>query len=814
MRHGIAFCGIALSCAVALSLSCAKSKRRAPSETAAGPATPTPIVSPDVLTQHGDSQRTGATLGETRLTPATVGKVGAFGRLFEWVVDGQLYAQPLYVSGVKVNERTVDLVIAATMRNAIHAFEAPAPDSAQQPDAQALWSLTQEDLGEPLPWNYTRMDWDFLGYNISDDIGITATPVVDRETNTLYATVKYRLAPDTFDAGYRLVAVDITTGKVTKKVEIDARVVDAKRHLQRASLLLANKRVYLAFGSHQDTKPYHGWILAYDRGLTLEKTFCTTCGREGSQMGGIWQAGGGLAADEAGNVYAMTGNGSFGPPLDLSNSFIKLDPDLKYVGSWTPANYACLDRTDADLGSAGPMYVKEAATVVGGGKEGVLYALTAGALTGSQKGAGTPAPKSYEPCKEDDPAPDATDRKTYFSIQATPLWEFHAFMEVLALINGTIRSHGYHHIHGSPAAWTANVGGKKKTLVYVSAERDLLRAHAFDGTFPEGAAPLSKPKDTFHSHCTNSDKGMPGGFLTVSADGDKPETGIVWASMPRKNKNALTKVVPGILRAYRAYPESGRELKEIWNSDQETSVNTSADCKEPKPRGSSQVGNFAKGVPPTVARGKVYLATFSDRLAVYGLRPRLAPSAMVARALAAKPYDAALERGDLPDTAAPGEAVDVRIRARNTGPTAWRPEDGVRLDSRGSSEGASAVQDVRALTLDREVPPGGEYTFAFRWVAPREDIYFLRWQLVRQRSEDSKQDLEWFGPPSEEWVLTATTAQCAAMRERVKALVGEVARRRAVTPEVSQEMLRLKAEAEAARCKLGMELMDSMGHDH
>jgi hypothetical protein len=105
--------------------------------------------------------------------------------------------------------------------------------------------------------------------------------------------------------------------------------------------------------------------------------------------------------------------------------------------------------------------------------------------------------------------------------------------------------------------------------------------------------------------------GQPGGMLALSANGTNAGSGIIWASHNLVG-NANQQVRPGILRAHNAQ----NVTNELWNSEQLSARDT--------------VGNFAKFVPPTVANGKVYLATFSNRLNVYGLLPL--PSLAISRA--------------------------------------------------------------------------------------------------------------------------------------------------------------------------------------
>jgi outer membrane protein assembly factor BamB len=604
----------------------------------AGAAVPAAV---DVLTQHNDPQRSAANLNESILTPAAV-KSGRFGLLFDWQVDGQIYAQPLYVSQVAYQGRTIDMVVVATMNNSVYAFEAPASNSAERPSPTPLWHVDKSRLGEPLPYNFMNMTLGVLGrigligHNISPLIGITSTPVIDRKRGRIYVVAKS--GDQQHHYFNRLFALNLLDGRVEKQITIAGQVLDSvgakivfnsKMQLQRPGLLEANDRIYLGFGSHEDTKPYHGWVLAYDAdSLAKVATYCTTCsrktlhGRPASIEGGVWQAGGGLASDPDGNIIIITGNGTFDPATtDRGDSFIELDKNLAVLGSFTPSNYRCLDYTDSDLGSAGPVFDKDNMVLFGGGKEAVLYALTSRALHGANVGIGHPP--GAKPCDAADPVP-AANGPGYWSTQAAPTWELIPPDMFGELIPETL-SMGFHHIHGSPAIWHVHAASGDRTMVYLSAERDLLRAQEFHDGFINGAPPGQTPTDTYHSRCSNSGMGMPGGFLTISANGDDPTSGIVWAAMPIANKNALNHVVQGILRAYEAIPDQGNEIAELWNSSDGIEVGKSADCKD-GPAITGDKFEFAKFVPPTVAEGKVYLATFSSRLAVYGLKSE-APAA-------------------------------------------------------------------------------------------------------------------------------------------------------------------------------------------
>ncbi|HVV45902.1 MAG TPA: hypothetical protein VHC72_11885, partial [Bryobacteraceae bacterium] len=240
----------------------------------------------DVLTQHNDVTRRGAVLDETQLTPEKVRH--EFGRLFSYTVDGQVYAQPLFVSGLELDDGTVrDVLYIATMRNQLYAFDA---SKNADPEHLLIWT---KYLGQPFPFDRIPKDpgAELGAYNIMPYIGITSTPVIDRERNRLYAVAKvadphYPCAPndaseatDDCPVHYRLFSFDLKNGdskmqEITVPPPLDGTSNQspvppadaARRHLQRASLLESDGRIYVAFGSHQDAPPWQGWILSFDAG--------------------------------------------------------------------------------------------------------------------------------------------------------------------------------------------------------------------------------------------------------------------------------------------------------------------------------------------------------------------------------------------------------------------------------------------------------------------------------------------------------------------------------------------------------------------
>lgn len=264
-----------------------------------------------VLTQHYDSARTGANLQETVLSPATVAP-DRFGKLFELAVQGQVYAQPLYVHGVSfpgVGQRNTLYV--ATMHNQVSAFDADAGGS-------PLWSrslgpfvtLPDVNIG---PGGYK---------DIADAVGIVSTPVISLQHQAIYVVA---MTHDGSQYHHRLHALDLATGdeKLGGPVTIQGSVpgtgdgsssatiaFTSNLHNQRPALLLDNETIYVAFASYGDRDPYHGWVFGFDAATLAQRPNIFNTTRFGSR-GGIWMAGQGPAADAAGSVYLMTGNGTF-----------------------------------------------------------------------------------------------------------------------------------------------------------------------------------------------------------------------------------------------------------------------------------------------------------------------------------------------------------------------------------------------------------------------------------------------------------------------------------------------------------------------
>jgi hypothetical protein len=346
----------------------------------------------NVLTANYGNGRTNANEQEKVLTTSNVNQAG-FGRLGKFPVDGRIYAQPLYVAGVNIQGAAArNVVYIATMHNSVYAIDADAPTS-----TVPLWQM---NFGMSVPCSFLQID------QSSPEVGILSTPVIDISRNSIY------LVTDTYENGtavLRLHALDLSDGheKLGGPAIIKAIVngdgdasqdgtinLDPVQHIQRAGLLLVNDTVYIAFASHGDEYPYHGWITAYDASNIQRQTavFNVTVGGGG---GGIWQSGRGLASDADGNIYIATGNGDYDGVRNFSESFVKLSPNLTVLDWFTPKNWSALSDGDYDLGSLGPV-LTPGRFFIGGDKAGNMYLVDQQNL-GRLGADGLSYPKTFQP---------------------------------------------------------------------------------------------------------------------------------------------------------------------------------------------------------------------------------------------------------------------------------------------------------------------------------------------------------------------------------------------------------------------------------
>ena len=343
-----------------------------------------------VTTYRNDSFRTGLNPLETILTPANV-RPAEFGTLFSRPVDGQVYAQPLYVPSLNIPGKGIhNVVLVATEHNSVYAFDA---DSTAGSNAASLWhvNLTGPATGETA----VQMADVFGCPSIGPEIGITGTPVIDPSLGTFYVVASTNLNGRFY---HRLHALDIATGQERpgSPVVIEASVpgtgdgfsqttVQFRPYLykNRAGLLLLNGVIYTAWASNCDEGPYHGWLIGYDA-ATLRQTSIFNVSPNAFQ-GSIWMGGAAPAADAEGNIYVISGNGQFDADsgaTDFGDTFIKLSTrgGLAVADYFTPFNQLSLNRGDIDLGSSGPILLPDLVgsaghphVLAGAGKEGRIY---------------------------------------------------------------------------------------------------------------------------------------------------------------------------------------------------------------------------------------------------------------------------------------------------------------------------------------------------------------------------------------------------------------------------------------------------------
>ncbi len=510
-----------------------------------------------IYSWRNDAALTGQNRQETALTPATV-KGAHFGKAFSCIVDGYVYAQPLYVPNVAVAVNdTHNLVYVATEHDSVYAFDADANP------CQIVWSV---NFVNGNPGVTTVPSADVGTTDITPEIGITGTPVIDPSTGILYVSAETKEgAVGSPVYVHRLHALDILTGneKPGSPVVINASVsgtgdgatggtllFDAFTANQRSALLLAGGNVIVSFASHADMDPYHGWMFAYSyNGAALSKVAASSTTPNGGR-GGVWQSGAPPSSDGSGNIFAVTSNGTFdassttGPKNDYGETLLKVQvnatsPAFSITDTFTPNNQITLTANDTRLGSTGVLLLPDQAgahphVALIGDEAGVLYVVNRDNLGGYTAG-----------------GPDKVLQTFHFGPSIT----------------------------GTPA-YSAATG-----MIYVAAGYDHLKAFAFSsGTLTTSLA--SQSPDTF---------GFPGAAPAISSNGSS--TPIVWMI----DSSGFGIPSPAVLHAYDA-----------------TNLGTALYSSAQKP--GDAAGLAVKFTVPTVANGKVYVGTQGE-LTVYGLLP-------------------------------------------------------------------------------------------------------------------------------------------------------------------------------------------------
>lgn len=517
---------------------------------AAAAAQTTSLV--NVLTSRNDTNRTSANLNEKILTMSNVNG-STFGKVFARPVDGQIWAQPLFVGGVNGK----NLVFVATEHNSVYAFDA----DDMRPDAPPVWT---RNFGTPVPAADTQCGL------LSPEVGITSTPVIDAEAKTIWFTTRNK---ENGQFLHKLHALDIATGmpRANSPKVITAQAsgtgdgsqggvvrLDGLRNMQRSGLLKVGNRVFLAFASLCDIRPYHGWVLGYDA-TTLEQTHVHVTTPNGS-AGGIWSGGVGINADENGDVYYVSGDaygngsnsGEFNGAGNLGNSMVRLHDNggkLDVVTKFTPFDTRQVSPRDRSLGNGGGILIPGTHLYVAGDKRGVQFLVNRDNMG-----------QSFD-----------QDAQIVQKWQAVP----------------DVTTHGGTHSGG--AFYKKGNGG----IYYLWGIGDRLRAHKFNGEKFELPALVN----------TNTLTGFPGGALSVSSDGEVPGSAILWAVRGKRTSTQLSASTgAGVLIAF----DANDITRQLWTSDD----NPTQDA----------LGVASKFAPPTIVNGRVFVGTSSNQLVVYGLK--------------------------------------------------------------------------------------------------------------------------------------------------------------------------------------------------
>jgi hypothetical protein len=350
----------------------------------------------NVVTYHYDNLRTGQNLNETILTPSNVNST-TFGKLGAFTVDGLVDAQPLYLSAVAIpSVGTKNVLYVATEHDSVYAFDA---DSVNGNTSTFLWKVSLLGSGE------TSSDNRGCG-QVTPEIGVTSTPVIDRSRGTHGAIYVVAMSKDANGNYYqRLHALDLTTGAElfggpttvqatypgTGDNSSNGNVVfDPKQYKERPGLLEIGTTIYTTWSSHCDDRPYTSWVMSYDANA-LTQTSVLNLVPNGSE-GGIWMAGTAPAADASGNIYFMVGNGDFDTTLnasgfpsqgDCGQCYVKLasSAPITLLDYFTPSNTVSESDSDTDFGSGGPLLLPDLVDAngntrhlaVGSGKDAIIY---------------------------------------------------------------------------------------------------------------------------------------------------------------------------------------------------------------------------------------------------------------------------------------------------------------------------------------------------------------------------------------------------------------------------------------------------------
>jgi len=508
----------------------------------------------NVTTYHNDTARTGQNTQEAILTPSNVNST-LFGKLFSVTVDGAIFAQPLYLSVVNIAGGQHNVLYVATEHDSVYAIDA---------DSGAIYAHVSLI---PAGGSTVNSNADLACGDVLPEVGISGTPVIDPVSGILYVVAKSKVNGVFYQY---LHALDVGTlaEKLNGPVSIHAKTpgtgYDASggyvsfsplNNNQRPALLLENGHVVIAWSSHCDHDPYHGWVISYNAGTLAQEAIFNDS--PNGNRGGIWMGGSGPAADPAGNIYLATGNGSWNGTTDFGDSDLKLGPPsngaFPLLDYFTPFDQDTLANDDDDLGSAGPVLMPALASgqqfFSQQGKEGSIYLLNIANL-GKYCGNLTPA------CTNKDP---------------------NVAQEILGANAG---------VWGAPAYWNGNL--------YWAAVNDNIRAYSFNagGSGKISTAPTSESAQIFAFAAPTP---------SISANGTG--NAILWALDGPGDDSGCDGGTTNCLGLY-AYDATNLS-KLLYTSAQ-------------APNGRDSAGTTTKFQAPVIANGKVYVGT-QGAVVAYGL---------------------------------------------------------------------------------------------------------------------------------------------------------------------------------------------------
>lgn len=366
-----------------------------------------------VTTYHNDLARDGVNSQEYALTTSNV-QSSTFGKLFSCTVDAPAYSQPLWVANLSIGGGTHNVIFATSSHNTVYAFDA---------DASPCHTYWWKNL---VPSGETWLTASEAGStDIQPDVGIVGTPVIDPVTNILYVVTKTKTSgtngKSPGDCHQRLHALNLVDASETSNgpIELTSSLTvpgsgdgsDGTNlpfypyyQLQRPGLALVNGTVYVGFGSVSDQKPWHGWLMGFDKTNLSAAPFLFNAAPN-AEGAGIWMSGGAPAVDSNNNLFAITGNGKYDGITEFGDSFLKLNSSLALTDWFTPSNQAQLDTANYDLGSGGAAVLADLPSapvkhiLIGGGKSGIqslgqLYVLNRDAM-GHLEGTGTPVVQEF-----------------------------------------------------------------------------------------------------------------------------------------------------------------------------------------------------------------------------------------------------------------------------------------------------------------------------------------------------------------------------------------------------------------------------------